>query len=54
MCKTVSFLKLIVNFFSAGPKEAQVLVYEYVQNGSLLEYIVGKSHLVNIQLDIKL
>ncbi|WOH03481.1 hypothetical protein DCAR_0622879 [Daucus carota subsp. sativus] len=25
-----------------GPKEAQVLVYEYVQNGSLLEYIVGR------------
>ncbi|KAK1372194.1 putative serine/threonine-protein kinase PBL9 [Heracleum sosnowskyi] len=25
-----------------GPKEAQVLVYEYVHNGSLLEYIVGR------------
>ncbi|KAK3015005.1 hypothetical protein RJ639_007258 [Escallonia herrerae] len=26
----------------AGPKRAQALVYEYVSNGSLLEYIVGR------------
>ncbi|KAK2996086.1 hypothetical protein RJ640_011592 [Escallonia rubra] len=29
----------------AGPKRAQALVYEYVSNGSLLEYIVGIAHL---------
>lgn len=33
---------------SAGPKAAKILVYEYVTNGSLLDYIIGKFNFKSI------
>lgn len=52
----VIFLFFLIKFclHQTGPKGAKVLVYEYVQNGSLLEYIVGKFQLVNLYCYIKI
>lgn len=45
--KSILIVELIITMinllddFHAGPNAAKILVYEYVTNGSLLDYIIG-------------
>lgn len=37
----VEFINISMYLIFSGPKAAKILVYEYVTNGSLLDYIIG-------------